>query len=108
MLLHALQPTDLVKIRFQSEGRLAPGQAPRYSGVLNAYTSIVKSEGLRGLWVGVGPAIARNSIINASELATYQTVKEVSSSARKLLLSCLAALAPAHSRPSPCLPLCSI
>jgi len=65
-----------VKVRFQSEGRLAPGQAPRYSGVLNAYATIVRTEGVAGLWTGLGPNIARNSIINASELASYDTAKE--------------------------------
>lgn len=69
-------PTDLVKVRFQSEGRLAPGQKPRYSGVMNAYSTIVRTEGVRGLWTGLVPAVLRNSIINASELATYDTAKE--------------------------------
>jgi len=72
-----LQPTDLVKVRFQSEGRLLPGQKPRYSGVLNAYSTIVRQEGLLGLWTGLGPAIARNSVINAVELVTYDTTKQV-------------------------------
>lgn len=69
-------PTDLVKVRFQSEGPLAPGQKPRYAGVVDAYRTIVRTEGLRGLWTGLGPAIARNSIINATELATYDTAKQ--------------------------------
>jgi len=66
-----------VKVRFQSEGRLLPGQKPRYSGVLNAYSTIVRQEGLLGLWTGLGPAIARNSVINAVELVTYDTTKQV-------------------------------
>ena len=70
------QPTDLVKVRMQSEGRLAPGVAPRYSGVFNAYATIVRAEGVRGLWTGLGPAIVRNSIINATELASYEQAKE--------------------------------
>jgi solute carrier family 25 uncoupling protein 8/9 len=72
-----VQPTDLVKVRFQSEGRLAPGQAPRYAGVLDAYRTILRTEGLAGLWTGLGPNIARNSIINATELASYDTAKEL-------------------------------
>lgn len=67
----------MVKVRFQSEGRLAPGQKPRYSGVLNAYSTIATTEGVAGLWTGLGPNIIRNSIINASELASYDTAKEV-------------------------------
>ena len=74
--VRAPQPTDLVKVRMQSEGRLAPGVAPRYSGVFNAYATIVRAEGVLGLWTGLGPAIMRNSIINATELASYETAKE--------------------------------
>lgn len=64
-------------MRFQSEGRLAPGQAPRYAGVLDAYRTILRTEGVTGLWTGLGPNIARNSIINATELASYDTAKEL-------------------------------
>jgi len=63
-------------VRFQSEGRLAPGQAPRYAGVLDAYRTIARVEGISGLWTGLGPNMVRNSIINASELASYDTAKE--------------------------------
>ena len=60
----------------QSEGRLLPGQLPRYSGVINAYSTIIRQEGVLGLWTGLGPAVLRNSIINATELASYETAKE--------------------------------
>lgn len=35
-------PTDLVKVRLQAEGKLAPGVPRRYSGALNAYSTIAK------------------------------------------------------------------
>lgn len=35
-------PTDLVKVRLQAEGKLPPGVPKRYSGALNAYSTIVK------------------------------------------------------------------
>ncbi|KAL7264347.1 hypothetical protein ACSBR1_002320 [Camellia fascicularis] len=69
-------PTDLVKVRLQAEGNLLPGLPRRYSGALNAYYTIMKQEGLAGLWTGIGPNIARNAIINAAELASYDQVKE--------------------------------
>ncbi len=34
-----------------------------------------REEGVAGLWTGVGPNIARNAIINAVELASYDTVR---------------------------------
>ncbi|XP_021720759.1 mitochondrial uncoupling protein 2-like isoform X1 [Chenopodium quinoa] len=68
-------PTDLVKIRLQAEGKLPPGVPRRYSGALDAYSSIIRQEGLSALWTGLGPNIARNAIINAAELASYDQVK---------------------------------
>lgn len=69
-------PTDLVKVRLQAEGKLPAGVPRRYSGALNAYSTIVKQEGVRALWTGLGPNIGRNAIINAAELASYDQVKE--------------------------------
>ncbi|XP_057509724.1 mitochondrial uncoupling protein 2-like [Actinidia eriantha] len=69
-------PTDLVKVRLQAEGNLLSGVPRRYSGALNAYYSIMKQEGLAALWTGLGPNIARNAIINAAELASYDQVKQ--------------------------------
>ncbi|XP_065854295.1 mitochondrial uncoupling protein 1 isoform X1 [Euphorbia lathyris] len=69
-------PTDLVKVRLQSEGKLAPGVPRRYSGALNAYSTIVRQEGVGALWTGLGPNVARNAIINAAELASYDQVKQ--------------------------------
>ncbi|GJX12770.1 mitochondrial uncoupling protein 1, partial [Tanacetum coccineum] len=63
-------PTDLVKARLQAEGKLAPGVPRRYSGALNAYSTI---EGVRALWTGLGPNVARNAIINAAKLAILKT-----------------------------------
>ncbi|CAI0462192.1 unnamed protein product [Linum tenue] len=69
-------PTDLVKVRLQAEGKLPPGVPKRYDGALDAYRTIVKQEGLTALWTGLGPNIARNAIINAAELASYDEVKQ--------------------------------
>lgn len=35
-------PTDLVKVRLQAEGKLPPGVPRRYSGALDAYSKIVR------------------------------------------------------------------
>ncbi|EFJ35536.1 hypothetical protein SELMODRAFT_80205 [Selaginella moellendorffii] len=69
-------PTDLVKVRLQAEGKLAPGVPRRYSGAMDAYGKIVKQEGFAKLWTGLGPNVARNAIINAAELASYDQVKQ--------------------------------
>ncbi|KAI4306660.1 hypothetical protein L6164_029918 [Bauhinia variegata] len=70
-------PTDLVKVRLQAEGQLPHGVPKRYSGAMDAYYTIVKEEGLGALWTGLGPNIARNAIINAAELASYDQIKRM-------------------------------
>lgn len=45
------QPTDVVKVRFQAQIRLADG-AKRYNGTMDAYKTIARDEGVRGLWKG--------------------------------------------------------
>lgn len=69
-------PTDLVKVRMQGEGKLPPGVPRRYSSATAAYGIIAREEGLTGLWKGLGPNVARNAIINAAELASYDQIKQ--------------------------------
>ncbi|KAL3531735.1 hypothetical protein ACH5RR_005256 [Cinchona calisaya] len=69
-------PTDLVKVRLQAEGKLPPGVPRRYTGAIDAYSKIVRQEGVAALWTGLGPNVARNAIINAAELASYDQVKQ--------------------------------
>ncbi|KAG8429042.1 hypothetical protein GDO86_018450 [Hymenochirus boettgeri] len=45
------QPTDVVKVRFQAHIKLVDGER-RYNGTIDAYRTIAKEEGLRGLWKG--------------------------------------------------------
>jgi len=44
---------------------------------MDCYSKIVSEKGITGLWVGIVPNIMRNSIINASELATYDQFKQI-------------------------------
>ncbi|KAL5222565.1 hypothetical protein ABZP36_027278 [Zizania latifolia] len=69
-------PTDLVKVRLQADGK-ATAIKRHYSGALNAYATIIRQEGIGALWTGLGPNIARNAIINAAELASYDQLKQV-------------------------------
>lgn len=40
------------------------------------HSSPALAEGVGALWTGLGPNIARNAIINAAELASYDQIKE--------------------------------
>ncbi|KAB5543305.1 hypothetical protein PHYPO_G00077520 [Pangasianodon hypophthalmus] len=70
------QPTDVVKVRFQAQMRLADG-AKRYNGTMDAYKTIARDEGIKGLWKGCIPNITRNAIVNCAELVTYDIIKEL-------------------------------
>ncbi|PRQ54815.1 putative mitochondrial carrier domain-containing protein [Rosa chinensis] len=63
-------PTDLVKVRLQAEGKLPPGAPRRTKCVFHHFETV------GDLWTGIAPNIARNAIINAAELASYDQVKQ--------------------------------
>ncbi|KAJ7529290.1 hypothetical protein O6H91_15G042600 [Diphasiastrum complanatum] len=70
-------PADLVKVRMQSDGRLVKlGHSPRYTGISDAFSKIIKNEGLFGLWRGVGPNVQRACLVNMGELACYDQAKQ--------------------------------
>ncbi|XP_077422733.1 dicarboxylate carrier UCP2-like [Vanacampus margaritifer] len=77
MAVAVAQPTDVVKVRFQAQVRLLQGgSATRYSGTMDAYRTIARDEGVRGLWKGCLPNITRNAIVNCCEMVTYDIIKE--------------------------------
>ncbi|KAI3805722.1 hypothetical protein L1987_21606 [Smallanthus sonchifolius] len=67
LAISVANPTDLVKVRLQAEGKLAAGMPRRYSGALNAYSTIARQEGIGALWTG------RRSSLKASSLLEYNT-----------------------------------
>ncbi|XP_069891128.1 putative mitochondrial transporter UCP3 isoform X2 [Dipodomys merriami] len=76
MAVTCAQPTDVVKVRFQASVRLGPGSDRKYSGTMDAYRTIAREEGIRGLWKGILPNITRNAIVNCAEMVTYDIIKE--------------------------------
>ncbi|XP_019944159.2 dicarboxylate carrier UCP2-like [Paralichthys olivaceus] len=78
MAVAIAQPTDVVKVRFQAQVRLPEsGSMKRYTSTIEAYKTIARDEGVKGLWKGVFPNITRNAIVNCSELVTYDIIKEL-------------------------------
>lgn len=72
------QPTDVVKVRFQAQVRLPKNESvKRYSSTIEAYRTIARDEGVKGLWKGCFPNITRNALVNCSELVTYDIIKEL-------------------------------
>lgn len=53
MAVSFAQPTDVVKVRFQAQVRLPEsGSVKRYSSTFDAYKTIARNEGVKGLWKG--------------------------------------------------------
>uniref|UniRef100_A0A8C6XEW5 Uncoupling protein 3 n=1 Tax=Naja naja TaxID=35670 RepID=A0A8C6XEW5_NAJNA len=70
MAVTCAQPTDVVKVRFQAHIQLV-GAPKRYNGTVDAYRTIAREEGVRGLWKGTFPNITRNAIVNCGEMKEH-------------------------------------
>ncbi|PWN29109.1 mitochondrial carrier, partial [Jaminaea rosea] len=69
-------PTDLMKVRMQAVRDPAMGHAPPYRSTLRGFVQVYREEGgIKGLWRGVGPNVARAGILTASQVGTYDQTK---------------------------------
>ena len=71
-------PTDVVKVRLQADGRLqAMGRASRYEGTLHAFRSIAAVEGgVRAFYTGCLPNVQRAVVVNGAGIAAYDHSKQ--------------------------------
>lgn len=58
-------------MKFSIDLQADSGPVPRYRGFLHALSDIVKTEGILGLYKGVGPTCGRATVLAAAELTTY-------------------------------------
>jgi hypothetical protein len=66
-------PTDLIKVRFQA---YLPGQpALPYSSFTGAFSYILQHQGVKGLWRGSSPTIARAAVLTSAQLGSYDSIK---------------------------------
>ncbi|KAK9281716.1 hypothetical protein L1049_004620 [Liquidambar formosana] len=63
-------PTEVLKVRLQMNSNVK-------GGVIGEMRKIVSEEGIKALWKGVGPAMARAAALTASQMATYDESKRV-------------------------------
>ncbi|KAG5750036.1 hypothetical protein H9Q69_003461 [Fusarium xylarioides] len=68
-------PADLALIRMQSDGLKPLAERKNYKSVIDALTSIAKSEGVGALWAGAAPTVARAMALNFGQLAFFSEAK---------------------------------
>lgn len=67
-----VQPLDLVKNRMQLSGE--GGSAKLYKNSLDAITSIVRSEGITGIYAGLSAGLLRQATYTTSRMGIYQSL----------------------------------
>jgi len=69
-------PADLALIRMQSDGLKPLAERKNYKSVIDALTSIAKSEGVGRLWAGASPTVVRAMALNFGQLAFFSEAKQ--------------------------------
>lgn len=64
-----VQPLDLVKNRMQLQG--AGGEKKQYKNTFDALTKILKSEGVTGIYRGLGAGFLRQATYTTARLGVY-------------------------------------
>ncbi|XP_056169030.1 uncharacterized protein LOC115680195 isoform X2 [Syzygium oleosum] len=64
-------PVEVIKVRLQMNLGLTK------AGPVGEMRKIMSEEGVKALWKGVGPAMARAAALTASQLATYDESKQI-------------------------------
>mmetsp|Transcript_12350 Transcript_12350/g.40606 ORF Transcript_12350/g.40606 Transcript_12350/m.40606 type:complete len:291 (-) Transcript_12350:90-962(-) len=70
-------PADLSLIRMQADGTLPVAERRNYKGAGDALMSIVKEDGVMGLFRGAGPTAVRAMALNMGMLASNEQAKEI-------------------------------
>lgn len=68
-------PADLVLVRMQADGLKPKETRANYRSVPDAFSRIVRQEGLSSLWVGASPTVARAMALNFGQLAFFAESK---------------------------------
>jgi solute carrier family 25 carnitine/acylcarnitine transporter 20/29 len=72
MFWMSVYPTDVIKSVIQIDDH----RNPKYKGTMDAFRKVFASEGVKGLYRGFGPAMARSVPANAACFLAYELVRE--------------------------------
>ncbi|XP_030528371.1 mitochondrial uncoupling protein 5 [Rhodamnia argentea] len=69
-------PADVAMVRMQADGRLPLEQRRNYRSVVDAIQQMARQEGVASLWRGSSMTVNRAMLVTASQLASYDQIKE--------------------------------
>ena len=69
-------PADLILIRLQSDATLPEAQRRNYRNFNDAFSRIIKEEGVAALWKGATPTVIRAMALNFGMLGPFDEIKE--------------------------------
>lgn len=64
-----VQPLDLIKTRLQISGQ--GGSAKEFTGTFDAFSKIIKKEGVRAVYKGLTAGLLRQATYTTTRLGTY-------------------------------------
>lgn len=72
-------PLYMIKTQLQSQshGKYAVGYQHNHSGMIDAFVTIYKARGLRGLWHGYGGIVPRTAVGSAIQISTFSLSKDM-------------------------------
>ena len=69
-------PADVALVRMTVDSRLPEAERRCYKSVFDAWSRIIKEEGVAALWTGCIPTIGRAMVVNVCQLSTQSQAKE--------------------------------
>jgi solute carrier family 25 oxoglutarate transporter 11 len=69
-------PADLILVRLQLDSTLPVEKRRGYTGFFDAFSKIVRNEGVRELWRGASPTVVRAMVLNFGMLGPFDEIKE--------------------------------
>jgi len=68
-------PSELALVRMTADSKLPPSEQRKYKNVVDCVRRIFREEGLRNLWRGATPTVARATLLSACQLGVTSEVK---------------------------------
>jgi len=66
---------EVTVVRMSNDASLPPSERRNYKGVTNAFSRIIKEEGVTAFWRGSTPFVQRAMLVGCFQVATYDELK---------------------------------